>query len=83
MCGSEFPALRLQGCIGKSPVTEKPAITLCDPAIQSLEYLTAVRTNLGQPGINLFFRHHTCNALCSALGLPPAPAAPQVPGKAA
>ncbi|EQC35519.1 hypothetical protein SDRG_06810 [Saprolegnia diclina VS20] len=42
-----------------------------DPQIHALDKTLFGRGNLGEEGMTRFFATHECNALCTALGLPP------------
>lgn len=49
---------------------------LSDPAVHCTDLLRFSHTNLGDKGMELFFRTHQCNGICCALGLGRHPAQP-------
>jgi len=49
-----------------------PGVHFCltDPAIHCKDLMKYGNTNLGVPGINMFFETHICNAICKTMKLP-------------
>jgi Alpha-kinase family len=60
----------MQGCWNSNSYTLRKQFTLCDPVVHSPSVLTECATNLGRPGMDLFFQSHKCTALCRQLALP-------------
>lgn len=57
------------------PTGQRQVIKLTDPAIHTFDEVRRRQygiTDKGQEGIKRFFKHHQCNALCKALGVPSA-----------
>jgi hypothetical protein len=61
----------LQGVLLKERgAAERQGFLLTDPAIHCTDVERFRRTNLGKYGFDFFFRSHSCNVVCRALGLP-------------